>query len=258
MRLFLIFVLLLHGGGLRAFGQNASAQAPTLGIAERIDALLAQPAAGRTSWGILVRDLDTGAIIYERNADRLFVPASNVKLAATALALSRLGKDYRFTTAITADGTVDEQGTLQGDLRLIGGGDPNLSSRVLPYRKKEDYGSDRLAPARRLARQVQEAGILSVAGGLVGDDSRYVWQPYARGWSYADTLQGYGSPTSALVFNDNLIDVHVTPRPAGATARLRISPALPFYNFKNRTVTVSTSHVARRLSIRRGNCQENS
>lgn len=246
----LLATLLLVGCGALALGQTGQPTVPS--IPDRIDALLERPAALRTSWGVLVRDLDTGATVYELNADKLFVPASNVKLFATAIALQRLGADYTFTTAVFAEGSVDDQGTLTGDLRLVGGGDPNLSSRVLPYRKKDAYAADRLQPARHLARQIQEAGIRRVTGDVVGDDSRYVWQPYALGWSYADTLQDYGSPASALVFNDNIIDVHVTPGTVGGTARMRVVPDLPFFRFANRTATVSGRHVERRLSVRRG------
>ena len=242
--------LLLVGWGAQAIGQTGQPTVPS--IPDRIQALLERPAALRTSWGILVRDLDTGTIVYERNADKLFVPASNVKLFATAIALQRLGADYTFTTAAVAEGSVDDEGTLTGDLCLVGGGDPNFSSRILPYRKKEEYAADRLRPVRQLARQIQEAGIRRVTGDLIGDDSRYVWQPYAQGWSYADTLQSYGSPASALVFNDNIIDVHVTPGSTGSIARMRVVPDLPFFQFTNRSVTVSGRHVERRLSFRRG------
>ena len=246
----LIAALLLIGWGAQAPGQTGQPTVPS--IPDRIQALLERPAALRTSWGILVRNLDTGTTIYERNAEKLFVPASNVKLFATAIALQRLGADYTFTTAVVAEGPVDDEGTLTGDLRLVGGGDPNFSSRILPYRKKEEYAADRLRPVRRLARQIQEAGIRRVTGDLIGDDSRYVWQPYAQGWSYADTLESYGSPASALVFNDNIIDVHVTPGSTGGTARMRVVPDLAFFQFTNRSVTVSGRHVERRLSFRRG------
>lgn len=246
----LIAALLLIGWGAQAPGQTGQPTVPS--IPDRIQALLERPAALRTSWGILVRNLDTGTTIYERNAEKLFVPASNVKLFATAIALQRLGADYTFTTAVVAEGSVDDEGTLTGDLRLVGGGDPNFSSRILPYRKKEEYAADRLRPVRRLARQIQEAGIRRVTGDLIGDDSRYVWQPYAQGWSYADTLESYGSPASALVFNDNIIDVHVTPGSTGGTARMRVVPDLAFFQFTNRSVTVSGRHVERRLSFRRG------
>lgn len=250
LALILATILLLSGSGPRALAEDGNSI--DTAIAQRIEDLLELPAARRTHWGILVRDLDTGATVFERNPGKLFVPASNVKLFSTAMALRRLGPGYRFATVLAATGTVDGEGVLQGDLRLVGGGDPNLSSRTLPYRKPGDFEPDRLAPLRDLARQLREAGIRRVAGDLVGDDSRYVWQPYPRGWGYADTLQAYGSPASALVFNDNLIEVLVRPGAANAAARLDISPALGYYEFSNRTATVRGRFVNRSLSARWG------
>ena len=221
-------------------------------LSERIEDLLQRPAAQRTHWGVCVIDLDTGATLYEHGEDRLFVPASNVKLFSTALALRRLGPDYAFTTSAVSEGSIGAGGRLDGDLRLIGGGDPNLSSRELPYRSREDFATDRLGPLRQLAQGVKNAGIVSIAGDVIGDDSRYVWQPYPRGWSYADTLQGYGSATSALVFNDNLITLRITPGAAGGPARVAVVPSLAFYEISNRTLTVSGRTVTRGLQVRRG------
>ncbi|MYG03626.1 MAG: D-alanyl-D-alanine carboxypeptidase/D-alanyl-D-alanine-endopeptidase, partial [Acidobacteriia bacterium] len=226
--------LLLLAAGL---AHAQSAERPKL--SERIGDLLGRPAAQRTHWGVCVVDLDTGETLYQHGEDRLFVPASNVKLFSTAIALRRLGRDYAFATSVVGEGSISESGRLDGDLRLIGGGDPNLSSRELPYRKREDFARDRLGPLRRLAQAVKNAGIDSIAGNVVGDDSRYVWQPYPRGWSYADTLLGYGSPTSALVFNDNLIALRVTPGAAGGPARAAIVPTLPYYSISNRPLPAS-------------------
>lgn len=222
-------------------------------IAAKIDEILARPAARRSHWGVLAHDLDAGSIVYERNAGQLFLPASNVKLYSTALALTRLGPGYTFATRVTAQSQVDDDGVLQGDLLLIGGGDPNLSSRRLPYRNQTLRGPDRLEPMRELARQIWERGVRRVAGDVVGDDSRYVWQPYPRGWGYADTLQGYGSPVSALVFNDNLVELRVTPGGPGDPARLLAGPALAHYRLVNLTRTVSSQYVTRGLAVRRGN-----
>ena len=221
-------------------------------LSQRIGDLLGRPAAQRTHWGVCVIDLDTGETLYQHGEDRLFIPASNVKLFSTAMALRRLGPDYAFTTSVVPEGSISESGRLDGDLRLIGGGDTNLSSRELPYRNSEDFARDRLGPLRQLAQGVKNAGIESIAGDVVGDDSRYVWQPYPRGWSHADTLLGYGSPTSALAFNDNLISLRVTPGAVGGPARVTIVPALGYYSISNRTLTASGRTVARGLQVRRG------
>lgn len=244
-----LILILLAGAALGVAAQTA---APPADVAGLIDELLARPAASRAFWGVLARDLETGETVYERNKDKLFLPASNAKLFSTALALRRLGADYRFTTVLATEGAVNANGVLDSDLRLVGGGDPNLSSRALPFRKKEDYGADRLAPLRRLAQLVQEAGIRRISGDVIGDDSRYVWQPYPRGWSYADTLEGYGSPASALVFNDNLIEVLVRPGKARGPARLLVVPQLAFYDLSNRTLTTTARQVARSLKARWG------
>lgn len=248
----LLWILLLGSFNPSAHANEDGALLKSSAIGAAIDELLKRPAAQRTLWGIAVRDLETGSTIYARNPDKLFLPASNVKLFSTALALQRLGADYSFSTKLVAEGHLDEVGVLRGDLRLIGGGDPNLSARILPYRKKDEFGPDRLEPVRRLARQVRDAGIQRIAGDLIGDDSRYVWQPYPRGWSYADTLYDYGSPVSALVFNDNLIEVRVAPGPAHAAARLRVTPRLAFYDVVNRTTTTPGRYVNRQLAARWG------
>lgn len=240
-------------GRLALLGACAAATlAADARITARINELLARPAARRAFWGIAVRDLATGSAVYERNAGKLFLPASNAKLFSTALALSRLGPDYRFATQLTHSGRLDDDGTLWGDLHLVGGGDPNLSARILPYRWENDFSPDLLKPLRPLARKAYEAGIRRVRGNVVGDDSRYVWQPYPAGWSHADTLHKYGSPVSALVFNDNRINVWVRPGRPETPARLRVSPALPYYAIANRTVTLPGRLVSRRLVPRWG------
>ena len=250
MTLRLARTLVLVGAG--AAGAYAQTAEGAEAIGARIDEILARPAARRSHWGVLVRDLGTGATVYARNEDKLFVPASNAKLFSTALALQRLGPDFRFETVVVADGTVDEEGTLEGDLRLVGGGDPNLSARVMPFRNREVFGSDPLEPLRRLARSVADAGIRRISGDVIGDDTRYVWQPYAAGWSYFDTLEGYGSAVSALVFNDNIVRVHATPGGTGRPARLRIDPSLGIVKFTNRTTTTPGRYVARRITARHG------
>ena len=227
-------------------------QAPAPTLPERIDAILARDAAARTHWGVLAVELDGGTTLYERNSGKLFSPASNVKLVTTALALARLGPDHQFFTTVVADGPIGEGGRLAGDLRLVGGGDPNLSSRILPQRGKPIFGADRLAPLRDLARQVREAGVLSVGGDVVGDDSRYVRQPYPPGWSWRDTLEAYGSRASALAFNDNMVAVRITPGEPGAPARVAVVPDLAHFRFLNRTLTSPQRYVSRTLSARRG------
>jgi D-alanyl-D-alanine carboxypeptidase/D-alanyl-D-alanine-endopeptidase (penicillin-binding protein 4) len=219
------------------------------GLTERIEEKLASPAARRAIWGLQIVEIGSGETVYSRNAETLFVPASNAKLYATALALDRLGPDYRFKTRAVGDGPLQE-GVLQGALRLIGGGDPNLSARVIPYDPKIEFREERLEPIRELARQIAEAGVNHVAGDIIGDDTRYVWDPYPSGWSLDDVRWDYGAPVSALSVNDNRIEILVRPGAANGPAHLRLKPELPYYKIENRTETKTTRRVARRLEMR--------
>ncbi|MEZ5367186.1 MAG: D-alanyl-D-alanine carboxypeptidase/D-alanyl-D-alanine-endopeptidase [Bryobacterales bacterium] len=232
---------------LAASSPLTSEQPPSL--EERIRERLEAPAARRAVWGIDVVEIESGQTIFQHNPDTLFVPASNAKLYATALALNRLGPDYRFTTRVVGEARVEE-GVLGGSLRLIGGGDPNLSARVIPYDPKIEYREDRLEPIRELARQVAEAGVNHIEGDIIGDDTRFVWDPYPNGWSLDDVNWDYGAPVSALSVNDNRIEILVRPGAAGQPARLRLKPEVDYYTFENRTETKTTRRVARRLEMR--------
>jgi D-alanyl-D-alanine carboxypeptidase/D-alanyl-D-alanine-endopeptidase (penicillin-binding protein 4) len=189
--------------------------------------------------GIQVVRLSDGKVLYERNQDRVFVPASNTKLFASALALTRLGGNYRFTTSIAAEQPVDEQGTLPGDLIFIGRGDPTLSRRPYPYSK--DWTDDgRVRPIEDLADQLVAGGLKSVRGDIVGDDTRYPFTPFPGGWNIDDGVWEYGSPVSALTVADSRLDVLITPGDAvGDLAHVSVSPQLEFLTIDNRVRTTA-------------------
>lgn len=207
-------------------------------LAERIDQIVAATAAARTAfWGIEAVDLATGKTLVEHNAHNFFVPASNTKLFTTSMALSRLGPDFTFKTRVLADAAPDPAGCVHGALRLIGGGDPDLSPRPLPYRMGPVTG-DALVAIGALADQIVAHGVKCVAGDIIGDDTWYTWEPYAGGWSIDDPLYDYGAAASALTVNDNVQSVSVAPgAKVGETAALQLDPPLDYYLIDNRVVT---------------------
>ena len=204
-------------------------------LEQRITSLLeSTPAAQRCFWGLEVADLEKSQPLFRHNAERMFVPASNTKLFTTALALLRLGPDYRFKTVVMAERAPDATGRVVGEVRLVGGGDPSLSGRVIPYQKDAPAG-DPLAGIETLAAQVVGRGVRRIDGDIVGDDTAYPWEPYPRGWAQDDAVWEYGAPVSALTLNDNVVTVSVRPPGrAGQPPELTLSPALDYYVIDNR------------------------
>jgi len=207
------------------------------GPGARIAAFLdASPVARTSFWGVRIVDLEQNRVVFERNGNRLFLPASNAKLFTTALALVRLGPDYRFQTRVLADRTPGEDGSVES-LRLVGGGDPNLSGRAIPYRRDAAPG-DPLAAIEDLAAQVAAHGVRSVTADIVGDDTGYVWQPYADGWSIDDPVWDYGAAVSALSINDNTLSIRVLPGGQESDpARIILTPPVEYYEIDNRVRT---------------------
>ena len=207
-------------------------------LGQRIQAVLDASAVAKGAfWGIEAVDAASGTPVFELNQDRFFVPASNTKLFTTGLALTRLGPDYRFQTRVVSDGPPDGNGRVRG-LRLIGGGDPNLSPRAIPYTKDPVTG-DPLRAIEDLAAQVVAHGVRAVDGPITGDDTAYVWEPYVPGWAVDDPLWEYGAPVSALAIDDNAFQLVIAPGAReGDLARLTVAPALDYYQIDNRVRTV--------------------
>jgi serine-type D-Ala-D-Ala carboxypeptidase/endopeptidase (penicillin-binding protein 4) len=216
------------------------------GLPESIQRVLDSSPAGRTAfWGIQIVDLASGKTLYEQSANHFFIPASNAKLFSTALALARLGPGHTFQTRVVASKSPDAR-AVAGELRLIGAGDPNLSARAIPYRMGPVTG-DPLIVIDDLVSQIVAQGIREVRGDIVGDDTWYVWQPYAEGWAVEDPQSDDGAPISALCLNDNTQTLTVRPGAAvGDLAALSLSPAIEYYHIDNRVRTTApgvTPHV---------------
>lgn len=164
------------------------------------------PALGKAHIGLHVVQLSTGRTLLDYQGHQLFIPASNTKLFSTALALVRLGPHHRFETRVTTSAPV-ANGTLDGDLYLIGGGDPTLSDRAYPSQPQPRAP---LQALEQLADQVAATGLKIIRGSIIGDDTRYPFDPYPVGWTLDDAVYDYGAPVSALTINDNgfLLELH--------------------------------------------------
>ena len=207
-------------------------------LERRLATLVDQPPFDRANWGIYALD-DRGRVLFQRNADRFYVPASNAKLVVTAAATVLLPADYRVTTSLYVNGRVDH-GVLDGDLVLYGRGDPTWSERC--------YSVDTLAPGACdsaftaidvIADSIRARGIRRITGRLVGDGSYFepILTHYA--WSAWDLNWWYAAPVSGLGFHDNSVDFHVAPGAAvDQPPVITWSPDLALFTFENRARTV--------------------
>jgi D-alanyl-D-alanine carboxypeptidase/D-alanyl-D-alanine-endopeptidase (penicillin-binding protein 4) len=214
-------------------------------LAATINAMVAEPAVSHAHWGVMVTTMD-GAPIFALNEGQFFQPASNAKLFTTAAALALI-PESTFETKIDGKGHFDGPGTLNGDLVLIGGGDANLSGRLLPY-APASASAPPLRYLEQMADAVAKSGLKRVNGDVLGDDTLFPWQPYATDWAIDDAVWGYGAPVSALTLNDNQIKLTITPSAmVGYPPRVNFDPDIPYYPVDASGLTTgerkSTSHV---------------
>jgi len=220
--------------------------APVRPLQDRIAGVLSAPDLARGFWGIEVVSLSsgitsgttTGQTLYSQNADKLFTPASDTKLFTTAAALALIGPDYKFRTTVETAGTLDRYGRLNGDLVLVGHGDPNLSGRELPYDLRTQRNDDPIQALEALADALVQKGVKFIDGDIVADDSYFAFERYGEGWSQDDLVWADGAPVSALTINDNVVFVNILPadRP-GEKAFVSVKPFADYYRLDNRIIT---------------------
>jgi serine-type D-Ala-D-Ala carboxypeptidase/endopeptidase (penicillin-binding protein 4) len=218
--------------------QNSQAAAAARRFSARADVVLAATPASKGEWGLLIADAQTGDTLFELNADKYFVPASNMKLFTTALALTKLGVDYRFHTTLETRGTLSSEGTLSGDLYLVGRGDPNLSNRKFPYNLKEEFDGPPEKALAELADALVKAGVKEITGDVIGDDSYFPCESYADGWEIGDIVWEYGAAISAIVVDDNTVSLTLTPGElAGDPVQAVVAPPTPDFMVENDVVS---------------------
>ncbi len=218
--------------------EKAIAAAQAARFASRAGTLLGIGVAGKGAWGLLILDAESGQTLYEQNADKFFVPASNMKLFTTALALAKLGLDYRFHTTLETRGSISTEGALAGDLILVGRGDPNLSNRKFPYQLKEEFDGSPERVLAELADALVAKGVKEISGDIVGDDSYFPRDRYPSGWEIDDMVWQYGAAISAIVVDDNTVTLTLTPgERSGDPVQAAIAPATPDFAVKNDVVT---------------------
>lgn len=143
-----------------------------------------------------------GLRVVEDNPSTAVLPASTQKLLTGAAALEVLGADFRFVTEVR--GVLDATGTVNGDLYLVGGGDPLLAADWYPESALVKYPQQPATSLDSLADAVVAAGVRVVNGNVVGDAGRYDDERFPPTWS-EDVRVVEGGPLGALMVNDAVV-----------------------------------------------------
>jgi serine-type D-Ala-D-Ala carboxypeptidase/endopeptidase (penicillin-binding protein 4) len=218
--------------------KQAAATKSSESLAQLIDEAIANSKLASARWGISVVSLTSEREVYARNATSLFIPASNMKLFTTGVALDLLGADYRWRTSVYANSQPDAAGSVTGDLVLYGRGAPDLVSQS---------GKDGAGSLVQLVEDLYNRGLRHVKGNVIGDESYFRGEKLGDGWPWTDIQWYFGAEASALSINSNEIGVSVLPPNKSEEPPLVIvQPADDYFAIQNNMTMVRSGE---RLTI---------
>ncbi len=212
-----------------AFSSSLMAAELASGIERLLDTI---PAGGRA--GVLVYDNTARKMLYRRNGEAMFAPASVAKLIVAAAALLELGPDWKFTTTLVALGP--QRGDTIPGLGIDATGDPCLDEHFSEGDPERFF--------REWATKLKTLGIRRIDGDIVVDRSRFSGPVKAPTWpqDHANQQSWYSAPASAFAWNDNCIRLRVIPTDNGRPARIELMPLSPLVPLLNRTVTMAKAN----------------
>ena len=184
-------------------------------LQQHVAELLANPDVSAGTWGVDVRSLQAHDTLIATNAHRLLMPASTMKTITLAAACDQLGWDFSYETRVVPRGSIAD-GVLDGDLVIVGSGDPSL----------DDWDGSATTVFRSWAARLRELGVHAITGRIVGDDRVFSDDGLGSGWMWDDLAFSYSAPASGLQFNEGAAQVIVSPGAAiGDVAMLSIAPS---------------------------------
>ena len=232
----LCLVILLLGTNLLVQGEAVDSINSRVQLCRGLEEHVSSPRFSGAIWGISVVSLDSGETVFEHHPDRLMSPASNSKLYTGALALDRLGADYRIKTPICFTGTRDNAGTIRGDLVISGRGDPSWNTA--------HAGNSFSRIFQPIITLLTNSGVHHITGDLVGDTTFFHSPPVGAGWSTDDLDDAEGAEISALTLNENVTQIHIkVATKVGEPCALSIGDPLTGLILDNQSVTITKDKV---------------
>ena len=166
-----------------------------------IDAIIDSPKTPAALWGVRIEESESGEVLYSRNGNSPFIPASVAKLVTTAVALDRLGPDYTFNTHLQFPiPEIPSSGVIEGDLQIIGGGDPTFGIA-------EGAGGRKML--QQWAKRLKREGVKKIRGDIIGVDDVFVEEPLGRGWAWDDENYAFSAHPSGLTVHGGVVGYRI-------------------------------------------------
>ena len=185
------------------------------------------------SVSIMVKDIDSGAVVFSYDAKREVIPASVMKTVTTATALEILGEDFRYETTIMYDGKITGE-VLNGNLYIRGSGDPTLGSN--------NIGPDHDKKIREWIKAIKNVGIKKITGAVIADESVFDTEGISMKWLREDIGSYYGQGCYGLNIYDNCYSLFLNSGQTGSKPEIvKSEPEIPSIFFQNYLTTANTT-----------------
>lgn len=196
---------------------------------ERLASLVNGSVAQSSETSIEVVDLETGRTVAQRAPHTPLAPASNMKLFTTAAAIDTLKPSFEVTTAVYARGAVDASGTLSGDVKVVGRGDPTIGGRF--------HDGQATAVLQEWAADLKRAGIKTIGGNLIFEYGYFDTEYIHPTWPVDQLVNWYEAPVSAFSMQEGCVEVRVLPNRAGKQCVVQLEPPTNFLQVQNSCYT---------------------
>jgi len=198
-------------------------------LEERLNSLVNGNVSRISDTSIQIVEVDSGAVVAERNPHVPLAPASNMKLFTTAAAIDLLHPDFEVTTTVYARGPVDAAGTLEGDVKIVGHGDPTIGGRF--------HDNHATAVIDDWATDLKRAGIKTIKGNLIFEygymDTQYIHPT----WPENQLVNWYEAPVSAFSMQEGCVQVRVLPSKPGKPCVVQLDPPTSFLDLQSSCTT---------------------
>jgi D-alanyl-D-alanine carboxypeptidase/D-alanyl-D-alanine-endopeptidase (penicillin-binding protein 4) len=198
-------------------------------LPERLHSLMYGRTASAADSSLQVVEVESGEVVAERDAHRPLAPASNMKLFTTAAAEDLLHPDFEITTNVYVRGSVDPSGTLHGDVKIVGHGDPTIGGRF--------HDDDATAVVDEWATALKSSGVKTVDGDLIFEYGYMDTQYTQPSWPADQLVNWYEAPVSAFTMQEGCVEVRVLPSRGGKPCTVQLDPSTSYVDVQSSCIT---------------------